>query len=219
MTLSGATAELVRTERLALVELLERLDEAHWSVPSLCEGWTVRDVAAHLAWASAMSPLEMAVGMARAGLRVNRFVETSARGWSRRGRDAILEQLAQNAERGTKPLGMPPAAVVTDAVIHQLDVRRPLERPRPVPEDAFRLTADFLLGAGARPPGSVLLGGTVRRRTKGLRLTASDCQWSSGSGPEIGASSETLLLVLAGRAVDRTELDGPGADELATRLR
>jgi hypothetical protein len=88
-----------------------------------------------------------------------------------------------------------------------------------VPEDAFRVTADFLLGAGAKPPASILLGGTVRRRTKALRLTASDADWSSGSGPEVAAPRETLLLVLSGRPVGADELQGPGADELAARLR
>jgi uncharacterized protein (TIGR03083 family) len=209
---------VVRTERLALLELLEGLDEKEWSTPSLCEGWTVRDVAAHLAWASAMSPVEMVVGLARSGLRVNRFVETSARAWSGRGRDAILDRLRRNAEEGTAPLGMPPAAVVTDAVIHQLDVRRPLGRPRAVPQKAFTVTADFLLGAGAKPPGSILLGGTVRRRTKDLWLVALDADWSYGSGAEVRASSEALLLVLSGRPVDTAELSGPGAAELTSRL-
>ncbi len=35
--------------RRALVHLLEGLSEEEWRRPSLCDGWTVRQVAAHLA--------------------------------------------------------------------------------------------------------------------------------------------------------------------------
>src|SRR5215468_6633938 len=35
--------------RRALVRLLEGLSEEEWRLPSLCDGWTVRQVAAHLA--------------------------------------------------------------------------------------------------------------------------------------------------------------------------
>jgi uncharacterized protein (TIGR03083 family) len=36
-------------QRRALVHLLEDLSEKEWRQPSLCHGWTVRQVAAHLA--------------------------------------------------------------------------------------------------------------------------------------------------------------------------
>ena len=37
-------------ERLDLADLLDDLDEQEWAHPTLCAGWRVRDVAAHLAW-------------------------------------------------------------------------------------------------------------------------------------------------------------------------
>jgi len=43
--------ELIRTERLAFIDLLESLTEDQWQTPSLCSAWTVEHVAAHLAWA------------------------------------------------------------------------------------------------------------------------------------------------------------------------
>jgi len=39
---------LVHAERHALVDDLSRLTDEQWRTPSLCEGWTVHDVAAHL---------------------------------------------------------------------------------------------------------------------------------------------------------------------------
>ena len=37
--------------RLRLIALLEDLSDEEWRAPSLCPGWTVRDVAAHLTMA------------------------------------------------------------------------------------------------------------------------------------------------------------------------
>ena len=36
-------------QRRRLVDLLEDLSDTEWREPSLCRGWTVRDVAAHVA--------------------------------------------------------------------------------------------------------------------------------------------------------------------------
>src|SRR5690606_8356234 len=115
------------------------LPAQEWEKPSLCEGWTVRAVAAHLAYASVETPRDTAVGMARAGFRLNRFIRDSAVRWARRDREEILGQLRSNAETGARPWGLPPAAPLLDAVVHGLDMRRPLGRPRAVPPDTFRL--------------------------------------------------------------------------------
>ena len=37
----AVTWDVIRTERLALVDWLETLSPEQWSTPSLCEGWTV----------------------------------------------------------------------------------------------------------------------------------------------------------------------------------
>ncbi len=39
---------MVHTERAALIDDLAGLTEDQWASPSLCAGWTVHDVAAHL---------------------------------------------------------------------------------------------------------------------------------------------------------------------------
>lgn len=211
-----AVMETVRTERLALLDLLATLDEAQWATPSLCAGWTVQDVAAHLAWASALSPAGMVAGLARARFSPNRFAFDSARSWATRGVPAILAQLRRNAERGAKPLGMPATAALVDAVVHSLDVRRPLGRPRPLSADAFEPAADFCV----RPPwpAATLLGGGPAARIEGVRLVADGTGWSHGAGPEVGATPEVVLLLLTGRPVAREELHGLGAPTVRARL-
>ena len=40
--------QAIDTQRAALCDVLADLGEGEWRQPSLCAGWTVRDVAAHL---------------------------------------------------------------------------------------------------------------------------------------------------------------------------
>lgn len=41
--------QVIERERLSLAELLETLTDEEWEQPSLCQGWRIRDVAAHVA--------------------------------------------------------------------------------------------------------------------------------------------------------------------------
>lgn len=211
-----ALGDLIRTERLALVDDLVTLTPEQWETPSLCAGWRVQDVAGHLAWAAGAGGRELLADVVRARFRPNRLIADTAVRWSRRGPALLLDELRQAATTGGKPPGMPMTAVLVDAVVHGLDVRRPLGRSRPVPPGVFRPVADFC--AAARFPSSTLLGGAARRRQAGLKLVAEDQDWTSGDGAEVRASGEVVLLVLAGRQVDPAELRGPGAATLAARL-
>jgi len=207
-------AEILRQARLPFIDLLSSLESDEWARPSLCDEWTVQEVAAHVAWAS-VDPLHaMVAGLLRARLDVNQLNVDNARRWARRGQAAVLEQLRANAASGAKPFGVPWPAPVVDAVVHDLDVRRPLGRPCVVDESLFRLAADFLLAA--RWPLSVLMGGDPRRRVTGVRLSAAGTTWAFGQGPELQASPETLLLLLAGRTVDVAELEGPGRETICS---
>lgn len=208
--------DVLRTEREALIGLLETLTPEQWATPSLCAGWRVQDVAAHLAWAPDLIGPSLIPELVRARGRVNRILADTAVRWAGRGTPAILEQLRRVAATAAKPVGMPQDAVLVDAVLHALDIRRPLGAVRAVPPEAFHRVAAFC--AGARFPSSMLLGGPVRRRLAGLRLVATDQDWATGAGIEVRASGEVVLLVLAGRPVRPDELSGPGAATLAARL-
>ena len=64
------------------------------------------------------------------------------------------------------------------------------------------------------------LGGFVgaKQRVRGLRLVATDIDWSHGTGPKVIGTGEAILLVASGRPVARGELSGEGADTLRIRL-
>lgn len=208
--------QLIRAERLALIEFLEKLDAQEWSTPSLCGAWTVQAVAAHLAWAPVVKPGEMLPTLARSGFRMNRASAELAVRWAERGPQVILDQLRSNAEKNAKPPGVPPIAALVDAVVHTLDIRLPLGKPRPVPPAAFREVADF--GVGARWPMTISVGGSARKRLAGLELVADGYDWSYGQGPQTTAPADAVLRILNGRRVSREELAGQGAEQLYARL-
>jgi hypothetical protein len=64
---------------------------------------------------------------------------------------------------------------------------------------------------------SPVIGGA--RRIRGLRLIATDVDWSAGQGAEIRGTGEALLLAMTGRrSVAADELTGPGLLELLQQL-
>jgi len=113
-------------------------------------------------------------------------------------------------------VGTPRIAALADALVHSLDIRRPLHRPSVISAEAFGPTAGWLVGMGWPLSGSV--SGRASKRVRGLRLVADDAGWTHGVGPEVHGPAEAMLLMLTGRKVGRDELSGPGAPELYERL-
>lgn len=217
MSATATLTAVTRAQRDGFVETLKGLEPEQWQARSLCPEWRVVDVAAHLAWAPVMGVGAGAAAMVRHGFSMNRMIARSAVDWSQRGHDAILSQLRDNARSGATPVGMPPVAALADAVVHGLDVRRPLGLPGQVPRESLGPLADFTLRTPW--PLNTVVGGSARRRVAGVRLVATDTDWTYGTGPELRASAEALLLLLYGRPVAPGELTGDGASVLAARLR
>ena len=216
MSDNATLPRLTRAHRDGFVATLETLTPDQWLTPSLCTEWRVVDVAAHLAWAPVLGAGAGAVAMLRHGFSMNRMIARSAVGWSARGREAILDQLRDNARTGARPLGMPEVAALADAVVHGLDVLRPVGLPGNVPPEALAPLADFTLGTPW--PMNAVVGGSARRRIAGVRLVATDSDWSHGDGPEVRGNAEALLLLLYGWTPRPDDLVGPGSQVLAARL-
>lgn len=207
----------VAAERRTLADFLETLQPADWDVPSLCARWRVRDVVAHIAWGPAQPFLRTLGGMVRSGFRPNRAVADTARRWGGREPAEMVRHLRRTAEQRRHSPIITPTHVLADLLAHNLDIRRPLGRPRPVPADAFRLSADLLAGIGW--PLRIVFDRSPRRVLQGLRLVADDVDWAHGDGPEVRGSADTMLLVITGRRqVDPAELTGPGAATLYERI-
>ena len=57
----------------------------------------------------------------------------------------------------------------------------------------------------------------ARKRAEGVRLVATDSDWSVGQGPEVRGPGEAILMTITGRRGVIDELSGPGVAVLANR--
>ena len=207
---------LVAAERRVLADFLDTLAPADWEVPSLCPAWRVRDVVAHIVYGPTQPHAAALLGVMRSGFRINRVVAQSARRGGQQEPAALVRRLREIVDDRRVPLFVSGRHVLADLVAHDLDIRRPLARSRPMPPEAFRLTATLMAGTGG-PLGAVFAR-SPRRTVEGLRLVARDVEWTHGDGPEVHGTAEALLLAITGRPVERDELTGPGASTLLARI-
>lgn len=198
-----------RAEREDLLDLLEGLAPDEWRAPSLCAGWTVHDVVAHVLSYEELGPRELAARFARGLFLVDRVNAVGLGEYAARTPAELVQLLRAHLTPSGLTAGMGGAIALTDGLVHQQDIRRPLGRPRPIP-------ADRLVPALRTALFGPVLRGVLRVRD--VRLVATDIEWSFGRGPEVRGTAEALLMVVAGRAAVAGELSGTGADRVVRRL-
>lgn len=196
-------------ERRDLLDLLETLSPEEWATPSLCAGWTVRDVVAHLLSFEDVGYREVGRQLLPARFSFDRLNEHFLRRRRDLGDDGLVELLRSHLRPSGITAARGGAVGLVDGLVHQQDVRRPLGRPREIPADRLRYALRFAVTA---PP----LRGFWQVR--GTRVVATDVDFAHGRGPEARGPGETVLMVLSGRRGVARELAGPGAARLQQRL-
>lgn len=197
-------------ERRAVADLLDGLDEQQLATASLCAGWDVRTVAAHLVGAVALHGRDFLGAVVRGRGNLARANDLLAREVARRPVVELAELLRRNAGSRFAPPVTGPRAPLTDALVHAGDMRVPLGL-RHDPAPAHVSTAlDFV--TGPRPYGFV-----PRGRLTGIRLVAEDLGRSWGEGAPAEGRGIDLLMAACGRPAVLPELRGPGAVTLAAR--
>ncbi|MCX5193951.1 maleylpyruvate isomerase family mycothiol-dependent enzyme [Streptomyces sp. NBC_00249] len=195
------TARATAAERRELADLLDALAPAQWDAPSLCAGWTVREVAAHMSLGFRTSLPGFAAELLKARGSLHRMTDRTAR------RDAaaftpaeLAALLRDHAHHPWKPPAAGPTAGLAHDVVHGLDITVALGHPRRVPEDRLRP----LLAAAVEPSGLRFF----RVDLSGIRLVADGLDWSHGSGSPVHGPAQDLLLVLCGRRLPAGRLHG-----------
>lgn len=209
MPAATQTWQLVHAERAALADTLDGLAADQWAAPSLCAGWTVQVAAAHVVAGAEQTPGGFFKGMATNGFRFNTMMDRTARRLGTRPPAELIARLRARTTTTNHPPG-PVTVALGEIVIHSADIRRPLGLTGGAGPDATVACLDLYKNASF-PFGS-------KKRIAGLRLVATDADWSHGEGPEVTGPALVLLLAMTGRHEGLPELSGPGEATLRSRL-
>ena len=200
---------LIHTEREALAADLAALDDARWATPSLCGGWSVREVLGHMIVTAKMTPAKFITALAGSGFQFN---ELAAKNVRRETAGTPAETLAE-FRRLVTATSHPPGPGETwlgETIVHAEDIRRPLGITRNYPTAAVIRVADFFKGS------NLLIG--AKKRIAGLSLRATDAQWGTGSGPEVAGPAISLVMAMTGRGAALDDLSGEGLATLRSRI-
>ena len=205
---ASGTWSLVHAERAALAADIADLTDRQWATLSLCTGFTVRQVLAHLTAGASLNPVRWLAGVIRCRFDFDKQVAMR-----------LTEQLgatpAETLARfrrvvtSTIKAPVPTAAMLGETIVHGEDIRRPLGINHDYPITALTRLANYYQGSDLVVP--------ARRRIAGLRLQASDGPFGTGSGPLVSGSTLALIMAMTGRVTYCDELDGDGAATLRAR--
>jgi len=202
---------IIEAQRLSLADLLDELSDAQWEQPSLCTGWRVRDVAAHVAMAPQVPSVAWMVADAvRARGSFHRLNHDVAVRHASRPVDRIVAELREHASSRRLPIVTNYKNILFDTLVHGQDIAVPLGLRRDMPLEAARASATRVWTMG--------WPFWARRRFRRLRFTATDTDWSVGAGAEVRGPISALLLALTARPAALPQLGGDGVPDLATRL-
>src|SRR4051794_25171766 len=130
----------IDAERVGLADLLDDLAPAEWEQPSLCSGWRVRDVAAHLALAQTGAG-RAALDLLRARGSLQRMIHDTALRHAALPTAQLAGQLRGMAGSRRRAPGVTPLEPLLDVLVHGQDIAVPLGRPRTMPVDAATTAA------------------------------------------------------------------------------
>lgn len=206
------TWQVIDVQRLQLARLLGQLSSGQWSRPSLCAGWTVRDVAAHLTLQQ-LGLAGAACMLARWRGSLDRTIHDAAcRRAAAWPAGQIIATIRGAAGSRRHNIGVTYLETLTDILVHGQDIAMPVGRRHDMPPQAAATAVSRVLSMRWPPPFP------AARMVAGFRLAATDTPWSAGEGPEVRGPISAILLVCTGRLIALPQLSGEGAPRLAARL-
>jgi len=199
--------DMAYDERADLAAFLETLTPQEWHAPSLCDGWTVKDVVAHMVSYEELTTFGLVKRFAKG--RVVHANEVGVEEFAPMSPQELMEFLGRHLRPRGLTAGFGGMIALVDGTVHHQDIRRALGHPRTVPVDRLERILPLV-------PGNPRLG--AGRRIRGLRLRATDVTWQHGNGPEVSGTGEALLMAMTGRHEAVNELTGPGQATIAGRV-
>ncbi|WKG07264.1 maleylpyruvate isomerase family mycothiol-dependent enzyme [Nocardia sp. PE-7] len=191
-TMNDTIWQAVAEERATLVELLRELPESAWDTETLCAGWRVRDVVAHLVLATRVTIVALVVNLIRARGNTDRLIrDTAVRHADRTSTADLLAELHATIDSRAIPIGTTPIDRLMDLLVHGQDIAVPLGIARVMPTAAAQLSLERVWTMGA--PFH------ARTRLTGYALAATETGWTAGAGTTVSGTAAELLMIVTGR--------------------
>lgn len=202
------TWAMIHAERSRVADMLDGLSSEQWTMDTLCKGWNVQMVAAHMMNAGEQSTSKFFRGLLASGLRFNVMMDDQAHASAKLAPKEIIERIRASTTTTNKP----PAATMAmlgEVVVHGNDIRQPLGIDDDSSTEAKLACLEMFKGSNFPV--------RAKKTITGLTLKATDVDWTFGSGPEVRGPLVALLMAMATRPL-ATTLTGDGVTTLRGRL-
>ena len=176
-------------QRADLADLLDTLSPEQWETPSLCPGWTVRHVAAHITQ-STTSWGRLTFELLRSEFRFNAVTLRMARE-DRRTPQEITAALRAMVGGRRRPPGTAVTDPLMDVLVHGQDIAVPLGIERTMPTAQAVVVAERLWTMG--------FPFNARKRFPNVSFTATDADFSVGDGDVVRGTVQDIVMTLSGR--------------------
>jgi uncharacterized protein (TIGR03083 family) len=206
---------MTRHNRLLLADVLEGLADEQWEAPTLCDGWSVRVLAAHLVQARLTSFPAFVLAALRFRGDTDRTVDHLARRAARRPPAELVALLRAHAQDRSDPPRVGPMGPFADTCLHLRDLVEPLGLDVDAPADHWDVLLRYLTGPTVAPalvpPG----------RLDGLSLVGVDgaSYGPADGGAQVRGRARSLAMAATGRRTALGALEGAGVTVLDDRTR
>lgn len=199
---------MIHAERAALADDLDALPDDQWTTATWCDAWDVQQLVGHLIAAANITFAHFAAGFVTSGFSFDRFVGKDLQRYAT-GTPAEVRARFRGVITSTHTPPGPKYVALGEVMVHGEDIRRSHGSKGDHPEEHLVTLAELYKTTGAPLHG--------KRRSAGLRLTATDVPWSTGDGPEVRGPCMSLILAMVGRSGALGDLDGEGLETLRSR--
>jgi uncharacterized protein (TIGR03083 family) len=199
---------MVHSERASLSDYLDTLAPEQWSAPTWCDKWNVQQLVAHLTAAGNITAPHFFGGFIKAGFNFDKTVDRDLRNYSAGSPADVKARYDAIITSNPKPPG-PAYVALGEVMVHGEDIRRAQGTRGDHPEEHLVTLAEMYKKTGLPLHG--------KKRVAGLKLRATDVEWSTGDGPEVSGPCMSLIMGMVGRTGALADCEGDGLETLRTR--
>ena len=199
---------MVPGERRSLLEYLGTLSPEQWTAQTACAKWNVQQLTGHLVAAAKITAPHFFGGLIKSGFSFDKFIEGDLAKYAEGTPADVMARFNSIIDSNRKPPG-PAYVAFGEIMVHGEDIRRATGTRGDYKPELLVALADAYRTTGAPLHG--------KKRSAGLKLTATDVEWSTGTGPEVQGPCMDLIRAITGRRDGLEACSGEGLATLGAR--